>query len=67
MNQKEEIRNLVAKKSDAAVTLAKQIWDYAELAYKETRSCGAMVEAIKKEGFTVDLGIAGIPTAFTAS
>ena len=67
MNQKDEIRNLVAKKSDAAVTLAKQIWDFAELAYKETKSCGVMVDAIKKEGFTVDLGIAGIPTAFTAT
>lgn len=67
MSEKEEIRNLVAAKSDAAVALAKQIWNYAELAYKETKSCAAMVDAIQKEGFTVELGIADIPTAFTAT
>lgn len=67
MGQSEEIRDLVAAKSDEAVTLAKSIWNFAELAYEETRSCAAMVEAIEKEGFRVELGIAGIPTAFTAT
>ena len=67
MGQREEVKELVAKKSDAAVTLAKQIWNFAELAYKEEQSAGVLVDAIKKEGFTVDLGIAGIPTAFTAT
>ncbi len=67
MSQLEEIKRLVAGKSDTAVTLAKQIWSFAELAYKETRSCAAMTEAIEKEGFKVELGIAGIPTAFTAT
>lgn len=67
MSQKDEVKNLVAAKSDAAVKLAKQIWNYAELAYKETQSAAAMVDAIQKEGFQVEMGIAGIPTAFTAS
>lgn len=67
MGQREEVKELVAKKSDAAVTLAKQIWNFAELAYKEEQSAGVLIDAIKKEGFTVDLGIAGIPTAFTAT
>ena len=67
MSKKEEVKNLVAAKSDDAVKLAKEIWSFAELAYKETRSAGVLVEALKKEGFKVDLGIADIPTAFTAS
>lgn len=67
MGQLEEIKDLVAAKSDAAVTLAKSIWDFAELPYEETRSCAALVDAIEKEGFRVELGIAGIPTAFTAA
>lgn len=67
MSEYAEIKKLVAEKSDAAVTLAKQIWDFAELSYNETRSCGAMTEALRKEGFTVETGIADIPTAFKAS
>ena len=67
MSQKDEVKNLIAAKSDAAVKLAKEIWNYAELAYKETQSAAAMVDAIQKEGFQVEMGIAGIPTAFTAS
>lgn len=67
MSQKEEVKKLVAAKTDAAVTLAKQIWGFAELAYKETKSASAMEEAIQKEGFAIEAGIAGIPTAFTAT
>ena len=67
MSQKDEVKNLIAAKSDAAVKLAKEIWNYAELAYNETQSAAAMVDAIQKEGFQVEMGIAGIPTAFTAS
>lgn len=67
MSKKEEVKNLVAAKADDAVKLAKEIWSFAELAYKETRSAGVLVEALEKEGFKVDLGIADIPTAFTAS
>ena len=67
MNQLEEIRSYISEKSEDAVSLAKQIWGFAELAYKETRSCSAIAEAIQKEGFTVEMGIAGIPTAFRAT
>ncbi len=67
MGQREEVKELVAKKSEAAVKLAKQIWNFAELAYKEEQSAGVLIDAIKKEGFTVETGIAGIPTAFTAT
>ena len=49
MGQSEEIRDLVAAKSDEAVKLAKSIWNFAELAYEETRSCAAMVKRSKKK------------------
>ena len=67
MSQIDDVRNLVAKKSDTAVELAKNIWGYAELAYKETKSAAAMITAAEREGFWVETGIAGIPTAFTAT
>lgn len=61
------IQDLVSAKADTAVALAKEIWGYAELSYEEVRSSGALIAALKKEGFTIEEGIAGIPTAFTAT
>lgn len=61
------VKDLVASQADAAVALAKEIWNYAELSYEEVRSAAALMEALKKEGFAIEEGIAGIPTAFTAT
>ena len=46
---------------------ALQIWKYAELGYKETKSAALHVENLKAAGFTVETGVAGIPTAFVAT
>ena len=61
------VKDLVASQADAAVALAKEIWNYAELSYEEVRSAAALMEALKKEGFAIEEGIAGIPTAFPAT
>lgn len=61
------IQNLVSAKADTAIALAKEIWGYAELSYDEVRSSSALIAALKKEGFSIEEGIAGIPTAFTAT
>ena len=61
------IQNLVSAKADTAIALAKEIWGYAELSYEEERSSSALIAALKKEGFSIEEGIAGIPTAFTAT
>lgn len=47
--------------------IALKIWDYAEVGYQEVKSAGLLQEQLRKEGFTVTAGVAGIPTAFTAS
>lgn len=46
---------------------ALQIWDYAELGYKETKSAALHVQNLKDAGFTVETNVAGIPTAFVAT
>lgn len=46
---------------------ALQIWDYAELGYKETKSAALHVQNLREAGFTVETGVAGIPTAFVAT
>lgn len=46
---------------------ALQIWDYAELGYKETKSAALHVQHLKDAGFSIETGVAGIPTAFVAT
>lgn len=47
--------------------IALQIWDYAELGYKEVKSSILLTETLRKEGFAVETGVADIPTAFVAT
>lgn len=47
--------------------IALQIWDHAELGYKEVKSTALLQETLKKEGFSVEAGVADIPTAFVAT
>jgi aminobenzoyl-glutamate utilization protein B len=43
------------------------IWDLAETAWREYRSCKWYVKRLRTEGFTVEEGSAGMPTAFSAT
>lgn len=47
--------------------VAKQIWDWAEVGYQETRSSALLQEQLRAAGFTIEPGVAGMPTAFVAS
>ena len=43
------------------------IWSYAELGLQEYKSSALLSETLEKEGFTVERGLAGMPTCFTAT
>ncbi|MFT3680059.1 MAG: amidohydrolase [Ferruginibacter sp.] len=47
--------------------IALQIWDYAEVGYKEVKSSAILQETLKDNGFVVEAGVAGMPTAFVAT
>jgi aminobenzoyl-glutamate utilization protein B len=47
--------------------IALKIWGFAEIGYQETKSSGLLQEQLKKEGFSVEPGVAAIPTAFIAT
>lgn len=66
MSKLEEIRGYVSGIADETVRIAKEIWEYAELSYTEVRSSAALENALEAEGFRVEKGIAGMPTAFLA-
>lgn len=47
--------------------MSMKLWDFSELALLETRSAEYLANLLEAEGFTVERGVAGMPTAFVAS
>lgn len=47
--------------------LSMTLWDYSETALKENQSAELLAEHLENEGFTVERGVADMPTAFMAS
>jgi aminobenzoyl-glutamate utilization protein B len=47
--------------------VAHQIWGFAEVGYQEVKSSALLQDELRQAGFAVSTGVAGIPTAFTAT
>lgn len=62
---------MVARFLDANATrygeIAQTIWDHAEVGYQEEQSSALLQQTLREAGFTVEAGVAGIPTAFVAT
>ena len=63
----QRVLNELDEQSDAYFDVAKQIWNFAEVGYQEEKSSALLQETLAAEGFTVEAGVADIPTAFTAT
>ncbi len=46
---------------------ALRIWNFAEVGFKEEKSSALLQQTLKENGFSVEAGVAGMPTAFVAS
>ena len=64
---KETAINALNSAYDADKKTALQIWDFAEVGYKEVKSAALHIQHLRDAGFTVETGVAGIPTAFVAT
>lgn len=69
--QKETLKSEAIKNLDGQYAnykdIAMQIWNFAELGYKEVESSKLHQKTLKDNGFTVQAGVADIPTAFVAT
>ena len=59
--------SVIDEKSDALEKLATTVWENPETAFKEFKSAAALKDFLKAEGFSIEEGQGGIPTAFVAS
>ena len=57
----------IEKASPQYIDIARQIWGFAELGYQESKSASLLEQLLVSNGFRIDKGVAGIPTAFVAS
>ena len=59
--------NWLTSNFDTYDKIQKQIYEYAEPGYMEYKSSELFIQHLEEHGFTVERGVAGIPTAFVAS
>ncbi len=65
--QKQALIESINRRADVSWEAARKIWEWAEPGYQESRSAALLAEMLEKAGFEVKRGVAGIPTAFTAT
>ena len=66
-NEKNEIINSINDNKTQYEESALKIWGWAELGYQEYKSAKELQDLLKNEGFSLEIGIANIPTAFVAT
>ncbi len=67
LKKKEEAVSTIDKHKAELIKLSDQIWAFAETALRETRSAKVLADYAERQGFKVERGVAGMPTAFTAT
>jgi aminobenzoyl-glutamate utilization protein B len=67
VQKKEEAVAAVERQKADIIALSDQVWGFAETALHEVRSAQVLADYAEKQGFAVERGVAGLPTAFVAS
>lgn len=62
----EKYLKIIDEKRDKVTGVSDGIWDNAEIRYHEFKSSKILSDALEEEGFMVERGIGGMPTAFKA-
>ncbi|MHA1769424.1 MAG: amidohydrolase [Candidatus Thorarchaeota archaeon] len=64
---KEDVWDWIDKNADMAIDVSQKVWEFAELGLMEERSSELIASTLERHGFSVKRGVAGMPTAFTAT
>jgi aminobenzoyl-glutamate utilization protein B len=65
--QKKDAIEWIDKHKEEISKMSDQVWTYAETALLEYKSSRFLADELEKAGFTVERGVAGLPTAFVAT
>lgn len=64
---KEKALKWISDNESRIIRVSDSIWEFAELGLQEFKSSALLAEELKKGGFKVEMGVAGMPTAFVAT
>ncbi len=64
---KKDIINSVEKHKANLIKISDEIWALAETAFEENQSAKILADYAEAQGFNVERGVAGMPTAFVAT
>ncbi len=57
----------ISRNKNRGIKISDMVWNFAELGLVEFKSSALLADELKKHDFKVELGIAGMPTAFVAT
>ena len=66
MDRKQFVIQAVEEKKHLILDVSDQIFDFAELGFHEFKTAELYEKVLKNEGFSVEMGLGGMPTAFKA-
>jgi len=66
-SEKETSSSWIEKNKARIIGISDEIWELAELGLIEFRSSKILADELERNGFKVERGVAGMPTAFVAS
>ena len=64
---KKALLTSVEKHKNELIKISDEIWGLAETAFEETKSAEILASYAEKQGFNLERGVAGMPTAFVAT
>ncbi len=67
MNKVEWISQFIESRADKFIEIQNEIWDFAEIRFKETKSASLLMKTLEDSGFTVEKPIDYLKTAFKAT
>jgi len=62
--QEQEMMTRIDARYDQTASIARQIWEWAEVGYQEEKSSALLQTTLRDAGFTITAGVADMPTAF---
>ncbi len=61
-----EVADWLDERQERFITISDTIWEYAEIALAETKSCALQAADLEADGFRITRNVGGLPTAFIA-
>jgi len=64
--QENKILAEIDARYDETASVARKIWEWAEVGYQEEKASNLLQQSLRAQGFQIEAGVADIPTAFVA-